>query len=87
MKYSKNIKNIRYDRKETYIVHKRNPIKPVVRVDKASMFNELISMDMSEMKGKRFLVMINELIGYVQADWMYSKKDYENSRKNNGQMD
>lgn len=38
----------------TCMLHMKCPAKPVVGVDKANRFNELISMDMREISGKRF---------------------------------
>src|SRR5678815_109983 len=54
-------------------IYKRTPSRPIVGLEKAQYFNELVSMDMGEIEGKRFLVMVDELTGYVQAAWTEGK--------------
>ena len=51
-------------------VYKNEPSKPVVGMPMASSFNEVLTMDLGELDGRRFLVMVDWATNYVQASWI-----------------
>lgn len=61
--------------------YKRNPPKPVVGFPMASKFNEMVSLDLGEYEGKRFLVMVDMATNYVRSMWLKNKKPKEIIKK------
>lgn len=59
------------------IRHKRTPPRPVVGLPMANRFNDLLQLDMGEINGERFLVMIDSYTKYTQACWTTSKNSEE----------
>jgi hypothetical protein len=56
------------------IRYKRNPSRPVVGMPWAKFFNEVVSLDLGEIEGKRFMMMVDLATKYCQACWVRSKK-------------
>jgi transposase InsO family protein len=59
---------------ETCRRYKRNPSKPVVGFPLATSFNEVLAMDLGEIEGKRFIVMVDHATSYIQATWIANKQ-------------
>ena len=57
--------------------YKRTPARPVVGMQWAQRFNELVAMDLGDIDGKLFLVMIDVATKYCQAIWVNNKKPEE----------
>ena len=54
--------------------YKRNPAKPVVGFPWSKTFNETIAVDLGEIEGRRFLVMVDMMTRYCQAKWLKDKR-------------
>ena len=50
--------------------YKRNPAKSVVGFSWCKVFNEIIAMDIGEIEGKKFLVIVDLATRFCQAYWM-----------------
>ena len=66
---------------ETCVKYKRTPPRPVVGMPWSGRFNQVISIDLGEYKGKRFMVMVDMATRFCQACWVNSKKPEEIIRK------
>ena len=53
--------------------YKKNPAKPVVGFSWGKTFNETLAVDLGEIEGKRFLVMVDTMTRYCQAQWVRDK--------------
>src|SRR5215469_3649472 len=51
----------------------RTPSRPTVGLQLAEDFNQVISIDLGELDGDRFLVMVDWATRYCQAIWVNSK--------------
>ena len=54
--------------------YKRNPAKPVVGLPWSKVFNEIVALDIGEIEGKKFLVIVDLATRYCQAYWIRDKK-------------
>lgn len=54
--------------------YKRNPAKPVVGFSWSKTFNEAVAMDIGEINGRKFLVIVDLATRYCQAYWIRDKK-------------
>ena len=54
--------------------YKRNPAKPVVSFPWSKTFNEVLALDVGEIEGRKFLVMVDMATRYCQAHWIRDKK-------------
>ena len=54
--------------------YKRTPSRPVVGMSWAKVFNEVVALDLGEIEGKRFLMMVDMATKYCQSCWVKSKK-------------
>lgn len=57
--------------------YKKNPSSPVVGMALAHYFNEVIALDIGELEGEKFLVIIDWATRYCQAKWIKNKKPEE----------
>ena len=57
--------------------YKKNNSRPVVGFSIARKFNEVLAMDIGEIEGRKFLVMMDHFSWYTQAIWIGSKKPGE----------
>ena len=57
--------------------YKRNPSIPVVGLPLAKNFNEVLTVDLGQLEGSLFLVMLDWATGYCQAKWIKNKKPNE----------
>ena len=55
----------------------KNNSRPVVGLPLASHFNEVLTVDIGELKGDRFLVMVDWATRYYQAMWIRTKNPSE----------
>ena len=55
------------DKCEICMRYKRNPPKPVVGVPLAEHFNEVLTLDLGELEGNKFLVMVDWATRYCQS--------------------
>jgi hypothetical protein len=62
---------------ETCLKFRRTPMRPVVGMTWAKNFNEVVALDLGEMEGKKFMVMVDMATKYCQACWLTSKKTEE----------
>lgn len=56
---------------------KRNPGKPVVGLPLTNNFNDVLCLDIGEIDGNKFLVMVDWATRYCQSKWVKSKKPKE----------
>jgi hypothetical protein len=56
------------------IRYKKTPSKPVVGFPLAKAFNEVVAMDLGELEGRRFLVLLDLATHFCQAVWIKSKR-------------
>ena len=54
--------------------YKRNVPRPVVGMPMAKKFNEVVAMDLGEVEGRKFLMMIDLGTKYCQAEWLKDKR-------------
>ena len=54
--------------------YKRNPGKPVVGFSWSRVFNEVLSLDVGELEGRKFLVIVDMATRYCQAYWIADKR-------------
>src|SRR6201990_1293693 len=65
------------DNCEICIRYKKTPSRPTVGLSLAKRYNETVSMDLGELEGSKFLVMLDLGTGYCQASWVKSKEPKE----------
>lgn len=53
--------------------YKKNPSCPELGLPLARNFNEVVALDIVEIEGKNFIVMIDWATRYYQAKWIKSK--------------
>ena len=58
---------------ETCRKYRRNPAKPVVGFSWSHVFNEVVAVDLGEIEGRKFLVMVDMATRYCQARWVVDK--------------
>ena len=58
---------------ETCLKYKKTPARPVVGLPMAKLFNEVVSMDLGEVDGEKFLIMVDMATKYCQAGWIKDK--------------
>src|SRR5215469_2167566 len=56
---------------------KRKPRRPIVGLNLAENFNEVLAIDLGELEGEKFIVMVDWATRYSQAAWIKSKKPEE----------
>src|SRR5215469_2227096 len=56
---------------------KRTPSRPVVGFSLGKNFNDVLSIDLGELQGERFILMIDHATRYCQATWIKSKQPTE----------
>jgi hypothetical protein len=54
--------------------YKVTPARPVVGLPMAKVFNEVVAMDLGELEGRKFLVMVDMATRFCQAAWIPNKK-------------
>ena len=59
---------------ETCKRYKKTPPRPVVGLSLSKTFNEVLSMDVGEIEGRKFLVLVDTATRYCQAVWIKDKK-------------
>ena len=62
------------DNCQVFYKYKRNPAKPVVCFSWGKAFSEVIAIDIGEIEGRRFLVMVDMMTRYCQAKWIKDKR-------------
>ena len=62
---------------EACIKFKKTPARPVVGMALAKKFNEVVALDLGEVEGRKFMVMIDLATKYCQACWMADKRPEE----------
>src|SRR5678815_691114 len=60
---------------------KRTPARPIVGLPLGRVCNEVVCMDLGELDGEKFLVMIDSATRYCQASWVKSKKPEEITKR------
>src|ERR1700755_1664326 len=65
------------DNCEVCIRYKKTPSRPTVGLSLAKRFNETVAMDLGELEGNKFLVMLDLGTGYCQASWVKNKEPKE----------
>src|SRR5215469_3866198 len=56
---------------------KRKPRRPILGLNLAENFNEVLAIDLGELEGEKFIVMVDWATRYSQAAWIKSKKPEE----------
>src|SRR5215469_8907330 len=51
---------------------KRKPRRPIVGLNLAENFNEVLAIDLGELEGEKFIVMVDWATRYSQAAWIKS---------------
>ena len=54
--------------------YKRNPAKPVVGFSWSKVFNDIVAVDLGEMDGSKFLLVVDMATRYCQAYWIRDKR-------------
>src|SRR5215469_17403920 len=57
--------------------YKRTPARPVVGLPLGKDFNDVVAMDLGEIEGNRFLLIIDTATHYIQAGWIKNKTPEE----------
>ena len=56
---------------------RRNPDKPVLELPMGIVFNEVVAVDVGELKGKQFLVIVDLATHYCWGSWISNKTPME----------
>lgn len=57
--------------------YKKTPARPVVGLPWAKNFNDVVAVDLGELEGNRFMMMVDLATKYCQAGWVRGKKPEE----------
>src|SRR5215469_18635565 len=57
--------------------YRRVPARPIMGMTMARNFNEFVAVDLGELEGNKFLVMVDVASNYCQAVWVKSKQPSE----------
>ena len=62
---------------EICLRYKKTPARPIVGMSWARKFNQIVAVDLGQLEGKTFLLMVDMASKYCQAGWVESKKPEE----------